>query len=146
MIFKKFKLAFASVFFGTLALWSCTNAKPPTDLLSKTEVEVEKAKEFGAQQHAPVELLDAEDKLARAKSAMDGEQYAKAENLLEEAMVDAEHASIKSRSVKAKSAASTVNEDIQVLREELEQQDAGKDSGNEEYSRAPGEYSGEGDY
>jgi hypothetical protein len=148
MIFKKSKLFLAcALLSSTLALWGCTNTKPPTDLLSKTELEVGKAKELGAQEHAPVELLDAEGKLARAKTAMDGKQYAEAEDLLEEAMVDAQYASVKSRSVKAKSAASTVNDDIEVLREELEQQDSGnsgQDSGSKEYSRAPGDYSGEG--
>ena len=132
----------SALFCGALGIWGCTNTKPPTEMLAKTEAEIDKAKDLGAQEHAPVELLDAEDKLSRAKTAMDGEQYAKAENFLEEAMVDAEHASIKSQSVKAKSAASTVNEDIEVLREELEQQE----SGNDEYSGEPGEYSGEGDY
>lgn len=141
MNFKKFQpTLIGALIFSTVGIWSCTNTKPPTLLLAKTEAEIEKARDMGAQQHAPVELLDAEDKLARAKNAMNEEQYAAAEKFLEQSMVDAEHAAIKSRSLKAKSAASTVKEDIDVLREELEQQES------DEYSGEPRGYSGEGDY
>lgn len=137
MIFKRLPhTLMGTLILGTLGIWGCTNARPPDNLLAKTEAQIEKAKDLGAQQHAPVELLDAESKLSRAKRAINKEQYANAETILEQAMVDAEHAAIKSRSIKAKTAASTVHEDIEVLREELGQESA-------EYSSEPGEYSSE---
>jgi hypothetical protein len=124
MIFKKIlsSTLIGALLLGTFGIWGCTNTRPPNDMLAKTETEIERARDMGAQEHAPVELLDAEKKLDRAKTAIEGEQYAEAEVILEQAMVDAEHAAIKSRSTKAKSAASTVNEDIETLRKELDEE------------------------
>jgi multidrug resistance efflux pump len=131
MIFKKFPHSLtAALIIGTFGVWGCTNTKAPNEMLTETEAEIERARELGAQEHAPVELLDAEDKLAKAKTAIDEEQYQQAETILAEAMVDAEHAAIKSRSVKAKSAASTVDEDIETLKNELEkEEEPGENSG-----------------
>lgn len=145
MIFKKLQpVLIGALIFGTVGTSGCTNTKPPTNLLAQTEAEIEKARYLGAQEHAPVELLDAEDKLARAKSAIEKKQYDEARNFLEQATVDAEYAAIKSRSTQAKSAASTVNEGIEVLRKELDDQAA--EAG--EYSGDPGESpdEGEGEY
>lgn len=136
MIFKKLQPALiGALIFGTAGIAGCTNAKPPTNMLMETEAEIENARELGAQEHAPVELLDAEDKLARAKSAIEKKQYDEARNFLEQASVDAEYAAVKSRSTRIKSAASTVNEDIEVLKKELEEQ--AEQTG--EYSGDPGE-------
>lgn len=140
MIFKAFHPALIGACIVSAAgIWGCTNTRPPNDMLAATESEIAKARDLGAQEHAPVELLDAENKLDRAKTAINEEEYEEAEKFLEQAMVDAEYASIKSRSSRAKSAASTVNEDIEVLREELEEQ--ADETG--EYS---GEPAGEGKY
>jgi outer membrane murein-binding lipoprotein Lpp len=108
----------AAAILGTCGIWGCANTKPPADMITQTEAEIDKAKDLGAQEHAPVELLDAEDKLAKAKTAVNEEQYAKAEKILEKALVDAEYAAVKSQSAKAKSAASTVDEGIETLRQE----------------------------
>jgi hypothetical protein len=134
MIFKKLLShnLISMLLLGTFGIWGCTNTRPPEDMLAKTEAEIERARDLGAQEHAPVELLDAENKLDRAKTAINEEQYADAQVILEEAMVDAEHATIKSRSTKAKSAASTVDEDIETLRQELEEEpgeNTGQDQG-----------------
>jgi hypothetical protein len=125
MIFKKFSQALiAALTVATFGIGGCTNTRPPTDMIAKTEAEIDKAKDLGAQEHAPVELLDAEDKLAKAQTAINEEEFEKAETILAEAMVDAEYAAIKSRSAKAKSAAGTVDEDIETLREETLREDS----------------------
>jgi predicted Fe-Mo cluster-binding NifX family protein len=118
MIFKFSRVATWTLIIGTLGIWGCTNTKAPNDMLAQTETEIERARKLGAQEHAPVELLDAEGKLAKAKTAIEQEENQQAEIILAEAMVDAEHAAIKSRSIKAKSAASTVDDDIEALRNE----------------------------
>jgi hypothetical protein len=129
MISKNFpRTLVAALILGTFGIWGCTNTKPPTDMITQTEAEIDKAKDLGAQEHAPVELLDAEDKLAKAKSAIDQQQYAKAENILEEALIDAEYAAVKSQSAKAKSAAGTVDEDMETLREETLRDDESTES------------------
>jgi hypothetical protein len=143
MNFKRLQPALiGALVLGTAGMWGCTNTKPPGDLLAQTQAEIEKARYLGAQELAPVELLDAEDKLARAQSAIENKQYEQASNFLEQAIVDAEHAAIKSSSTKARAAAGTVNENIEVLRKELEEQA----KGTREYSGEPGEYSGEDTY
>src|SRR5690242_17084234 len=111
MISKNFPgILAAALIVATSGIWGCTNTKPSTDMIARTEAEIDKARDLGAQEHAPVELLDAEDKLAKAKTAIDKEQYANAENILAEALVDAEYAAIKSQSAKVKSAPGSVNE------------------------------------
>jgi hypothetical protein len=129
MISKNFpRTLVAALILGTCGIWGCTNTKPPADMITQTEAEIDKAKDLGAQEHAPVELLDAEDKLAKAKAAVDQEQYAKAENILEEALIDAEYAAVKSQSAKAKSAAGTVDDGIESLRQETLRDEESTDS------------------
>jgi hypothetical protein len=119
MISKNFPGALcAALILGTVGIWGCTNTKPPADMITRTDAEIDKAKDLGAQEYAPVELLDAEDKLTKAKTAIDQEQYAKAENILEEALIDAEYAAVKSQAAKTKSAAGAVDEGIESLRQE----------------------------
>jgi Domain of unknown function (DUF4398) len=76
-------------------LCGCSGAKPPTALLSNAELGVRAADEAKANQLAPVDFKNAQDKLARAKQAMAAERYEEARRLAESAQVDAELAQAK---------------------------------------------------
>jgi hypothetical protein len=74
----------------------------------------------GGGEAAPVEMRSAQDKLDRANRAMDRKEYVEARQLAEAAQVDARLAEKKAESTKAGKSAAVIQEDLRVLREELE--------------------------
>ena len=66
----------------------------------------------------------ARDKLARAKQALDAKDYQTATDLAQQAQVDAQLAQAKAGSAKAQATSATLQEDIRVLRLELDRSSA----------------------
>ena len=73
----------------------------------------------GGSEYASVEMRTAQEKMERANRAMDKEDYVNARWLAEEAQADARLAEKKAHSAKAQKAASVMQDDIRVLREEI---------------------------
>lgn len=90
------------------------------DNLSQASTAVAEAEEVGAQEHAPLALSDAKDKLEAAQQAKADGKNAKAMRLADEAEVDAEYAEMKALSTKAELAADELRQSIQTLRQEIE--------------------------
>lgn len=112
-----------AVLCGTAALLSvaCTSLKiPATADVAVSKAAVDNAAGAGGAQFAPVEMSAARDKLALANKAMLAKDYKLARDLASQAQVDAKLAEGKADSAKAKAASDALQDDIRVLRQELE--------------------------
>jgi hypothetical protein len=93
---------------------------PPNPQMAAAEAALESAARAGAAVSAPTEMALARDKLARANASMLETKYERAQMLAEAALVDARLAEAKARQVQATKAATTVQDESRVLRQEIE--------------------------
>lgn len=107
---------------GALALTlGCTSLKTPaTADVAVSNAAVANAAGAGGAQYAPLEMTAAREKLALANKAMLAKDYKLAIELANQAQADAKLAQSKASSVKAQAAADVLQDDIRVLREELD--------------------------
>ncbi len=105
---------------ATLMLGCSSLKTPATADVAVSKAAVDNAAGAGAAQFAPVEMLAARDKLALANKAMAAKDYKQARDMAAQAQADAKLAQGKANSAKAQAAADALQEDIRVLREELE--------------------------
>ena len=98
----------------------CTSLKTPaTADVAVSKAAVDNAASAGGAQYAPVEMNAAREKLALANKAMLAKDYKEARELANQAQADAKLAQSKANSEKAQAAANVLQDDIRVLREEL---------------------------
>lgn len=100
----------------------CASTSAPTEQMAVSRVAVSNAMSAGGNQFAPVQLKSALDKMDAAERAMGAKDYELALRLAEQAEVDAKLATEMARSAKARQAADAVQEDIRVLRQEIDRQ------------------------
>src|SRR5450631_3525989 len=102
-----------------VAITGCASVPPPTEQMAVSKSAVANAVSAGGAEYAPVEMKLAQDKMDRARRAMEKEDYENARWLAEEAQADARLAEKKAQSAKAQKAAIVMQDDIRVLREEI---------------------------
>lgn len=102
---------------GMLA--GCASTPAPTAQLAVSRAAVMHASNADTNQYAPVELKSARDKLIGAEQAMAAKNYELAQQLAEEAQIDARLAESKTQAAKAQKAAQDAQDATGVLREEL---------------------------
>jgi len=100
----------------------CASTSAPTEQMAVSRAAVSNALAAGGNQFAPVQFKSASDKLAAAERAMADKDYELALRLAEQAEVDARLAAEMARSTKAQRAADALQDDIRVLRQEIERQ------------------------
>jgi len=100
----------------------CASTSAPTEQMAVSRAAVSNALAAGGNQFAPVQFKAASDKLAAAERAMADKDYELALRLAEQAEVDARLAAEMARSTKAQRAADALQDDIRVLRQEIERQ------------------------
>jgi hypothetical protein len=122
-LFKTIPLHLAAAVAGALLLAACASTPPPREAMAVAEAAVASATSAGAPQWAPAELRTAQDKLARAQSALVAKDNAQAMTLAVEANADALLATSVARAAKAQKAADEVQEASRVLREEMSRKD-----------------------
>jgi len=106
---------------STLFLGACaTQGKPPVADLAVARSSVSQAEAAGAAQLAPVEFLNARNKLASAEAAMRDERYNDARVFTDEAAADADVAERKARAMKATNAAMELQRSNAVLGNEID--------------------------
>jgi len=105
-------------------LAACASTPPPKADIAVAEAAVVNATNAGALQWAPAELRTAQDKLARAQSAMAAQDNGRAMTLAHEASADAQLAATAARAAKAQRAADEVQEANRVVREEMTRKQA----------------------
>ena len=104
-----------------LALAGCASQKAPaTADVAVSRAAVENATSAGAAELAPAEMTSAREKMLRANQALAAKDYQAARDLATQAQADARLAQSKANSAKATAAADALQENIRVLREELD--------------------------
>lgn len=102
-----------------VSIAGCASIPPPTEQMAVSKSALGNAVSAGGSEYAPVEMRTAQEKMGRANRAMDKEDYENARWLAEEAQADARLAEKKAQSAKAQKAVSVMQDDIRVLREEI---------------------------
>lgn len=99
----------------------CSSLKTPANVdVAVSRAAVENAASAGGAQFAPLEMNAAREKLALANQALTAKDYKLAVTLASQAQADAKLAQGKANSAKAQAAADALQDDIRVLREELD--------------------------
>jgi hypothetical protein len=99
----------------------CSSLKTPTTAsVAVSAAAVENASGAGGAEFAPVEMNSAREKMALANKAMAAKNYKLAGEFAVQAQADAKLAQSKANSAKAQTAANALQDDIRVLREELD--------------------------
>jgi hypothetical protein len=104
----------------TLLLTSCTTVKPAPDAFNDAEEAIEAAIRAGAEEHSPVELRFAREKLAEAHKGMEVKQYDKSIYLIEQSEINSELAIEKSRTAVVRAKVSERARENEILREDFE--------------------------
>lgn len=118
---KNTKYLVAALMGVALVATGCSSLKTPaTADVAVSQAAVENAASAGGAEFAPVEMLAAREKLALANKAMAAKDYKLAIDLSAQAQADAKLARSKANSAKAQTAADALQDDIRVLREELD--------------------------
>ncbi|MFS2007575.1 DUF4398 domain-containing protein [Duganella sp. CT11-25] len=103
-----------------LGLAACaSNKAPATADVAVSRAAVANATSAGAADLAPAEMQSAREKLMRANQALAAKDYKTAQDLATQASADAQLAQSKANSAKASSAADELQQNIRLLREEL---------------------------
>lgn len=103
-----------------LSLASCATPKPAPDAFNDAEEAIEAAIRAGAEEHSPVELRFAREKLAEARKGMEVKQYDKSIYLIEQSEINSELAIEKSRSAIARAKVAEQVRENEILREDFE--------------------------
>ena len=107
------------VVFFTILLASCTTVKPAPDAFNDAEEANEAAIRAGAEEHSPVELRFAREKLAEARKGMEVKQYDKSIYLIEQSEINSELAIEKSRTAETRARVSEKARENEILREDF---------------------------
>lgn len=113
---------------ASIILAGCATATPPTDAVATAGTAVNQAIDAKAAEHAPLELRLATEKLDRAQSALNEEDYEEARRLAEQARADARLAEANARSASARREAQEVEQTIDALEHEADRNTPGLDA------------------
>jgi len=115
------RLACGALAAAVLALTGCASQKAPaTADVAVSRNAVQNAVQAGAAELAPAEITAARAKMMRANEALAARDYKLARELAMQAQADAQLAQSKANSAKATAASDALNEDLRVLRQEVE--------------------------
>ena len=119
-------LATATAAAGVLVLAGCASPQkaPATADVAVSRNAVENAVSAGAAELAPAEITAAREKMMRANQALAARDYRAARELAIQAQADAKLAQSKANSAKATAAANALDEDLRVLRQEVDRANA----------------------
>ena len=99
--------------------FGCASAPPPREQMAVSKLAIANAVSAGGTEYAPVEMKSAQEKLDLANRAMAKEDYDDARRYAEQAQADARLAETKAQSAKAQKSAAALQDDVRVLRDEL---------------------------
>jgi hypothetical protein len=118
---------FFAVFFmialAMLLMAGCTSSgslSNATMKISESKKAISVARESNSSINTPVNLRNAEDKLAQANLAFTDDEYLNATRLAEKATVDADFARIEAKAEKSRNDADQMRQNIQNLRQDLD--------------------------
>lgn len=108
------------VIITTFVLASCAAPKPAPNAFNDAEEAIQEAVDAGAEEHSPVELRFAREKLAEAQKGMEYRQYDKAIYLIEQSEINSELAIEKSRTAEVRAQVAEQTRENEILREDFE--------------------------
>lgn len=120
---KPFNCIIRTALAGGLIIGLAACAGPgsrPDSQLQTAKSSIQHAESTNARKYELVMLNQARNKVADARDLMDKEQYPQARRLLEQAAVDAQLASARSETEKARSAVDEINRNIKSLQAKLQ--------------------------
>jgi outer membrane murein-binding lipoprotein Lpp len=122
------RFAAGTIAAAVLLLAGCASPQkaPATADVAVSRNAVENAVSAGAAELAPEEINAAREKMMRANQALAARDYKLARELAIQAQADAKLAQSKANSAKATAASNQLNEDLRVLREEVDRANAGQ--------------------
>lgn len=103
-----------------LMLAGCVTAKPAPGAFEDAEAAIEAAVKAGAEEHAPVELRFAREKLQEARKGMEYRQYDKSIVLIEQSEINSELALEKVRTAEVRARVAEAARQNQLLRDDFE--------------------------
>lgn len=112
-------LSILSLMLLSTLLVACATAKPAPDAFGDAEEAIEAAGRAGAEEHSPVELRFAREKLAEAHKGMEFRQYDKSVVLIEQSEINSELAIEKSRTAIMRQRVAEAARENEVLREDF---------------------------
>ena len=117
------KIMMRNLFFVLVALTfsACSVPKPQPDSFVNAEQAIQLAEDIGAEQHSPVELRFAREKLEEAHKGVEYKQYDKTLYLIEQAEINADLAVEKTRAAIIRSQVSELARENATLRQEFEE-------------------------
>jgi hypothetical protein len=101
-------------------LASCVTPKPQPDAFAAAERSIDAAVRAGAEQHSPVELRFAREKLLEAQKGIEYKQYDKSFYLIEQSEINSELAIEKSRGAEVRAEVTALTRENEVLRKDFE--------------------------
>jgi hypothetical protein len=104
----------------SLFLASCAATKPAPDAFKDAEAAIDAAVQAGAEEHSPVELRFAREKLAEARKGMEYKQYDKSIVLIEQSEINSELAIEKSRAAVMRTKVAELTRENEILRQDFE--------------------------
>jgi hypothetical protein len=107
---------------AVLGLAACASPEktPATAAVAVSHNAVDNAVSAGAPELAPEEITAARSKMMQANQALAAKDYKRARELAVQAQADAKLAQAKANSAKATAASNALNEDLRVLRQEVD--------------------------
>jgi hypothetical protein len=99
---------------------ACSVPKPQPDSFVNAEQAIQLAEQVGAEQHSPVELRFAREKLEEAHKGVEYKQYDKTFYLIEQAEINADLAVEKTKAAIVRARVSELAKENAVLRQEFE--------------------------
>jgi hypothetical protein len=96
----------------------CASVPAPRGTISQAELTIEQAQQAGAQEHAPLDLYQAREKLAAARAAAEQNDNERATRIAELALADAQLAEARARTQKARQTEAEVRTSLETLRAE----------------------------
>lgn len=106
--------------FIVLLLAACSTPKPAPDSFVDAEQAIDAAVRAGAEEHAPVELRFAREKLAEARKGMEHKSYDKAIYLVEQSEINSELAIEKCKAAIVRGKVTERVRENEILREDFE--------------------------
>ena len=103
-----------------LILGACTTVSPGPEIFDSAEKAIATAVNVGADEHAPVEIRRAREKLSDAKSAMEERKYDVVRYRIAESEINAETAIEQTRTALSRRKANELRRANEVLLEELQ--------------------------
>ena len=105
-----------------MMLSACASVEttPIRNTIANAEQAISEAERMEAHQHAPLELRLAEEKVAKARNALEEKEYQRADWLADEALADAQLATAKTRSAKTENMVSELRSSIDALEQETQ--------------------------